>query len=143
MKKITIKNVKRFDKLKQENWTLEKGYGLECIGEEDMEASDGDHTFAELYEHRCVLFIALCKQRTEHNCNREKFHNVWRSELHSDGTSFKDWFILGMGKEKGKQISYHLPIKMWKETEFAETLEVAPEWDGHTSPDVLERIKKL
>ena len=39
----------------------------------------------------------------------------------SDGTVWKDWFILGVNKEKGEQITYHLPMGKWKETEFAET----------------------
>lgn len=109
----------------------------------DGDMSDGYHTFTELYEHRITLYIELCHQIATHNCNREKFHNIWRSKLHSDGTSFDGWFILGIGKEKGKQITYHLPLSKWEETNFAEDLEKAPEWDGHTPNDVIERIKKL
>jgi hypothetical protein len=102
---------------------------------ENLEVSDGYHTFDELYEHRIVLFIALCKA----------YHPpVWCSVFHSDGTQYGDWFILGIGKEKGKQITYHLPAKYWSEVcEFAEVLEKAPEFDGHTSQDVLERLKNL
>jgi len=70
--------------------------------------------------------------------------DIWCSTLHSDGSSFGDWFILGINKEKGKQITYHLPARFWHEVcEFAEVLERAPEWDGHTSEDVLERLKVL
>ena len=32
---------------------------------------------------------------------------------------------------------------MWGDTDFAEYLERAPEFDGHTAEDVLERIKYL
>ena len=39
-----------------------------------------------------------------------------------------------------KQITYHLPLSKWEETGFAETLEKAPEFDGHTPDDVLEII---
>ena len=31
----------------------------------------------------------------------------------------------------------------WEETNFAKTLDKAPEFDGHTPADVLERIKSL
>jgi len=112
--------------------------------EEDKgKISDCYHTFDELYEHRITLFIALCKQITyQPYCEDEKF-GVWKSKLHSDGTMFNDWFIMGIGKEKGKQITYHLPISKWKETEFAETLDKAPEWDCHSAEDVLKRIKRL
>lgn len=108
---------------------------------------DGFHTFDELYEHRMTLWIALCKKQEriilDHGVRRTV--DVWRSKKHSDGElAFGGtWFVLGIGKEKGKQVTYHLPIARWDETDFAETLEKAPEWDGHTSDDVLERIKNL
>lgn len=110
-------------------------------GDDEMEVSDGYHTFGELYEHRITLFIALCRALVSYG----EFQNpdVWRSKLHSDGTSFDDWFILGIGKEKGEQMTYHLPLSKWIETEFAETLEKAPEFDGHTPQNVLKRIKEL
>ena len=105
--------------------------------------SDGYHTFDELYDHRITLFIALCRTQAyienEFGCSRF----VWRSKTHHDGSSWDGWFIMGIGKEKGGQISYHLPLSRWDETDFSETLDKAPEWDGHTSADVLERIKAL
>jgi len=105
--------------------------------------SDGYHTFDELYEHRITLFIALCKQIYKPgNINTCPYH-VWRSELHADGSKFDGWFIMGIGTENGKQITYHLPIIRWAETDFANTLPNAPEFDGHTPKDVLERIKNL
>lgn len=108
--------------------------------------SDGYHTFGELYEHRITLFIAYCKilsnlfspERISGSKNI-----IWRSKLHSDGSEFKGWFMLGIYKEKGEQITYHLPISEWENTNFAETLDKAPEWDGHTSEDVLTRLKNL
>ena len=105
---------------------------------------DGYHTFGELYEHRIVLWIALCKilyDDPQYQTGQKA--DVWRSKLHSDGTSFDGWFIMGIGRNKGEQITYHLPISKWEETEFAETREKAPEFDGHTGDDVLERIKNL
>jgi len=111
---------------------------------ENIQISDGYHTFDELYEHRVILFIALCKMRTEHIIDSGKYANVWCSVFHSDGSKFDDWFILGIGKEKGKQITYHLPAHYWNEVcEFAEVLDKAPEWDKHTPEDVLKRIKEL
>lgn len=111
--------------------------------------SDGYHTIEELYDHRITLYIALCKARqdfTYHGDARNHMGDektVWRSELHSDGSSYDGWFILGMGRNKGGQITYHIPIERWDETDFAETLDKAPKWDKHTSADVLERIKTL
>lgn len=112
--------------------------------------SDGFHTFDELYEHRYRLFITVCRAAAgldaiaiEHRFERDLISEVWRSKMHADGTMFDGHFILGIGKEMGKQISYHLPLSFWPETEFAETLEYAPEFDGHTPADVLERLKTL
>jgi hypothetical protein len=97
--------------------------------------SDGYHTFGELYEHRITLFIALCR--------RLEKGRVWRSQAHSDGSVWEGWFVLGIDYEQGKQITYHLPMSKWEETDFADTLDKAPEYDGHTSEDVLQRIKRL
>lgn len=97
--------------------------------------SDGYHTFEELYKHRNLLFIRLSKKIREDNTT-----HVWRSIRQSDGVMDKDWFIMGINKDPGEQISYHLPISLWEKTMWAETLDKAPEYDGHTSEDVLTRL---
>lgn len=114
---------------------------------------DGYHTFTELYDHRITIYIALCKaawgmdlvSKNAHNIGMKNpvFFPVWRSQWHSDGSSMDGWFVLGIGKEKGEQITYHLPNSRWDEVSFAETLEKAPEFDGHTSDDVLKRLANL
>jgi len=111
--------------------------------EQTGKISDGYHTFDELYKHRIILYIALCRARG--NGDHSNDLDVWRSSKHSDGEfAFNgNWFVLGINKEAGKQITYHLPNSYWGECEFAETLEKAPEFDGHTSEDVLERLKNL
>lgn len=118
---------------------------------ENLEVSDGYHTFDELYEHRIALYIALCKNiqgfeyygDTRNHGDKFNHKKVWRSKLHHDGSSYDGWFIMGIGREEGSQISYHLPERGWLLTEFAETLEKAPKWDGHTSEQVIHRILKL
>jgi hypothetical protein len=100
--------------------------------------SDGYHTFAELYAHRIALFIALSRFAQEHSQ-----YIAWRSRLHADGTGYPGWFVAGIGLARGSQITYHLPEANWSDMEFAETLERAPEFDGHTSADVLERLKSF
>lgn len=105
---------------------------------ENLEVSDGFHTFDELYDHRIALYIAVFMLLRLHTNA-----HVWRSKLHCDGTSFEGWFILGIGEKKGEQITYHLPLERWDETAFAITFDHAPEWDGHTPEDVLNRIKNL
>ncbi len=105
--------------------------------------SDGYHTFDELYEHRITLYIALCKQIASYWDAECAPNPVWRSQKHSDGSNIEGWFVLGLYQDNNSQITYHLPNDRWDETEFAVSLEKAPDFDGHTSADVLERIKSL
>lgn len=102
--------------------------------------SDGYHTFNELYEHRHALFLALLKERYL----AWDYGDSWCSKLHSDGTEFEGWFIAGIGYNTGEQMSYHLPVSMFDQVrEWARELPRAPEWDGHTSQDVIKRLKEL
>lgn len=86
--------------------------------------SDGYHTFTELYEHRCTLFIALCLMQPE-KC-------AWKD--HYDG-----WPVLYLETPKG-QVSYHVPDRL--SGAFTPYIRQDQEykWDGHTSADVLERL---
>lgn len=104
----------------------------------DVTISDGFHTFEELYDHRITLFIALCKA-----LRQPYAPEIWRSKVNGDGGIWEGLFIMGIFKEPGKQITYHLPLSRWEETDFAETLDQAPDFDGHSSYDVLERLKQL
>ena len=148
MKTITVKSAKMVEYMRQN--PLGDELTVTIAGEEHMDASDGYHTFQELYDHRHALFIAFCKERNLVRILLKKEgtimngdSTVWRSKFHSDGSEYEGWFILGIGKETGSQISYHLPMSLWDDTDFAETLDNAPAWDGHTSADVLKRLKTL
>ena len=96
------------------------------------EVSDGHHTFNELYQHRHMLFIALM------HCYPEI---SWRAPEHADGSVYNEWFIAGMHLPTG-DISYHLPAWLWPMLDLSgiETMDKAPEWDGYTPNDVLERL---
>lgn len=95
--------------------------------------SDGYHTFNEIYDHRCVNFIAMCKLL----CLGP--HTPWVSRKDSEGKEMGEWFLLGIPAEEG-QISYHIPMKFWTLCKFADYLDKAPAFDGHTSEDVLNRL---
>jgi len=94
--------------------------------------SDGYHTFDELYEHRHALFIALILSNPTIS---------WRAINNADGTNYDGWFIAGMHLSSG-DISYHLPLNLWSELDTVKTSENAPDWDGHTSNDVVSRLNK-
>lgn len=95
----------------------------------DENTSDGYHTFKELYDHRIALFLVLM------GLNR---HRSWKSKHHDDGTSLDGWFIAGIDLPGGN-ITYHLPMKDWDYAQVRE-LPAAPEWDGHTPADVVDRL---
>lgn len=94
--------------------------------------SDGFHTFDELYDHRLGLFAALMLSNPEIS---------WISPLHDDGSRIKGWFIAGMNLPTGP-ITYHLPNQYLEHLNAGKIkyLNRAPEFDGHTSQDVLQRL---
>ena len=96
------------------------------------ELSDGYHTFDELYEHRHMLFIALMISGAGYS---------WRSRKHDDGTEMEGWFVAGIKLAGVGMITYHLPNRLWDLTGGSVALNRAPKWDGHTSDDVLERLR--
>jgi len=119
----------------------EDGYSVGAI-------SDGYHTFDELYEHRIELYIALCEQiiSSYYYSGGKNRTEIWISLKHSDGTEIPGWFLLGINKEPGTQITYHLPEKYLGRLAGKpqiQILDIAPPYDGHTSADVLERLRKL
>lgn len=93
--------------------------------------SDGYHTFDELYAHRMILFSVICNQ------NKDK---AWKSWLHSDGTMFDDYFIVGITTLEG-DFTYHYHKNDWDRFKVKE-LTNASEWDGHTSWDIV-RLNSL
>ncbi len=112
-----------------------------------IQVSDGYHTFRELYAHRFRLFIALCKmifkaQLSNLTLDKDRYL-IWRAKKHEDGTMYTGMFVMGISIIKGQQLSYHLPLTLWNDTWFARELQHAPHFDGHTSDDVLERLKNL
>ena len=117
--------------------TIKRGEYIKEIEVEDgTQVSDGYHTFDELYEHRFALWIALCRTL------QKGYDCTWRSKLHSDGTSYEGWFVLGCFFVPGSQMTYHLPLSRWEDCDFAPIVDRAY-FDGHTSADVLERLKRL
>lgn len=145
----TLTTIRAINATNVETKLIPDHVGLDIlISGKDVKVSDGYHTFEELYDHRITLFIALCGSISAMDVVSERMGmktriSTWRSKLHSDGSAYDGWFIMGIGKVPGQQISYHLPLSRWEETSFVETLEKAPEFDGHTPDDVLNRIKSL
>lgn len=122
------------------------GQLMKLVGLENFvdvgEVSDGFHTFNQLYEHRNLLFCFLLTLIYRENLSK---FQVWKALKHSDGTMFNsnngDWFIAGLSDETGsRQITYHMSkSRYWGLLDIPER-EFAPEYDGHSPDDVLERL---
>lgn len=115
--------------------------------------SDGFHTFKELYETRLALTALLFNLKEEYLQNKygmgiisredyDKF-KPYKSKKHSDGELCfgGGWFITGFLTELG-QVSFHYEMKDWDLFNIKE-VEQAPEWDGHTTQDVINRLKQI
>lgn len=97
------------------------------------DTSDGYHTFNELYHHRAVLFSVVVKA----------FPNkAWKAKKHHDGSMFEGMFIVGIETPDG-QATYHYDIDPYWDMLRCKEIEFAPEWDGHTPQQAIERIGKL
>ena len=107
---------------------------------DDIEVRDEYHSMHELYEHRMALNIALFNV-IEYVGEPGVPPFVMKSKLHHDGTMFEGYFIVMMITNLG-QVSYHYKLKHWDKFKIEE-VERTPEWDGHSSLDVLERLAKL
>ena len=97
------------------------------------ETSDGYHTFNELYHHRAVLFSVIVKAFPDH---------AWKSRKHHDGTMYDGMLIVGIETPDG-QATYHYDVDPYWDMFKCKDLEYAPEWDGHTPAQAIDRIGKL
>ena len=118
--------------------------------------SDGYHTFKELYEFRKIynatLFNEWGKQMKEYlkwesedfqilNLPKYDVHKSWR---HNDGELCfgGGWFIVVANLPSG-QISNHYQAQDWDLFDIPVYEKAKYPFDGHTSKDVIDRLKKL
>lgn len=99
----------------------------------DGNTSDGYHTFNELYHHRAVLFSVIVAKFAD---------RAWKSKLHADGTMYEGMFIVGIKTPDG-HATYHYDVEPYWHLFRCKEVDRAPEWDGHTPGQAIERIGKL
>lgn len=92
--------------------------------------SDGYHTFDELYEHRHALFLYILKSGIYHTAEARLNH-------------YAGWdLIMVYLVPTGEQISYHLPKRLRRFWKPLVSVGKQFQWDGHTSKQVVLRLKK-
>ena len=106
---------------------------ISFINDDKGEISDGYHTFNELYDHRAKLFSVICNMNPL---------IAWKSKKHSDGSMYDGMFIVGINTPEGPA-TYHYYIDKYWDLFKVKELDYAPEWDGHTSEDAINRILSL
>ena len=148
---ITIDTFKKWIELKEQALEMEKEQST--ITED---TSDGYHTFKELYEFRKIynatLFNEWGKQMEKNpkwvsednqpvNLPKYDVHKSWR---HNDGELCfgGGWFIVVANLPSG-QISNHYQAQDWDLFDIPVYEKAKYPFDGHTSKDVLDRLKKL
>ncbi len=104
----------------------------------DENASDGYHTFKELYQYRLLYNAALFNEWFHRNA-----FGVHKSERHSDGEPAfgGGWFVV-MAELPTGQISNHYELKDWGLFRIPNRVR-ADEWDGHTPADVTDRLLRF
>ena len=144
---------------KQENYVIEYSSIKkdQLVSEDEVvdigELSDGYHTYKELYEFRKVYNAALFNEWAENLETSSDFgqalfnvpkYNVHKSWRHSDGELCfgGGWFIVSAMLPTGL-ISNHYKAEDWDLFKIPEVEKALFEFDGHTSQDVLNRLKKL
>ena len=97
--------------------------------------SDTHHTFKDLYRRIAVLFGVLCSLKPEIS---------WKSRKHFDEENdpmFNGDFLVGINTPKGVA-AFHFKLQYWDLFSVPE-IERAPEYDGYSEEDVLERLLSL
>lgn len=99
------------------------------------EASDGYHTFTELYEYRMLYNAHAARGWLSAGIP------VVKSWHHSDGEECfgGGWFIVTAQLPTG-QVSNHYPAKDWELFDVP-CVDLAPEWDGHTPEQAADRLR--
>lgn len=115
--------------------------------------SDGYHTFDELYEFRKIYNAVLFNEWGQHSNGsigsdldtlikpKYDLHKSWK---HNDGELCfgGGWFIVVAILPSG-QISNHYEAKDWDLFKVPIVEKAKCEFDGHTSADVIVRLKSL
>lgn len=116
------------------------------LGAEKSKISDGYHTFEELYEFRKLYNAALFNQwgiiPGFYNGTWTLKHDVHKSWRHNDGELCfgGGWFVVVAILPDG-QITNHYEAKDWDLFKIPEFEKAKYPFDGHTSEDVLKRLR--
>ena len=124
----------------------------------DEFVSDGYHTFKDMYDIRLAYNVALFNTWGEITVSSENYpftgedrpsllpqYDVHKSWRHHDGQGCfgeeKKWFIVSAYLPGVGLISNHYKAEHWDLFKIPEVRKALYEFDGHTTKDVIERLK--
>lgn len=114
-------------------------YSISSIIDKLNSLNDDFHTIQELYEFR-LLFNALLFNKWY----EDDVFEVYKSKRHHDGElCFEGDFFIVIGLLPDGQISNHYPIEFWDFFKIPSYDKVKDVFDGHSSKDVLYRLKQV
>ena len=108
---------------------------LKKDGYDTKKISDTRHTFEMLYYQRMILFALVCQAYPD---------LAFKSKKHFDEVNnpmFNGDFIAGIKTPKGIT-TFHFKLEYWDLFQVKE-LDNAPEYDGYTVEEALERLTSL
>jgi hypothetical protein len=113
--------------------------GNPVYSREHATASDGYHTFDELYGYRMAYNALLFNEWAA-----QGKYDVHLSYRHADGAPCfgKDDYFVVVATTPYGQISNHYKSK-YRELFKVHEVDRADEWDGHTPQEALQRLLKL
>lgn len=113
-----------------------KSIDINPLINEISELTDEHHTMQELYDFRMAMHAHLAIM-----WHRLGLYPVVKSFRHHDGEACfgGGWFIVTAQLGSG-QVSNHYKEEYWSLFDIP-SVEFVPEWDGHSSEDVLNRLK--
>lgn len=97
---------------------------------------DSSHTFTDLYDHRNMLFLNLCKMYP--------YGDVWKTRHHETGKPEmpEGFFLVGVETPDGR-LSYHMKVEdHWEYTWWIQEIDESPAWDG-VKGGTISRLKKV
>ena len=106
--------------------------------DDDVEISDGHHTFEELYSYRLVYHAEAVKHWMSLGIE------VVISLRHSDGElCFGGGYFIVVAQLPAGQVSNHYKLDCIDYFRTVPYVEIPPKYDGHTPQEALKRIQQF
>lgn len=127
------------DKVKKDQYEVVDITRIDSLIDLLNDMNDDYHSMQELYDFRMIYNCLLFNQWYENSV-----FEVYKSKKHHDDEiCFDGDFFIVVANLPSGQITNHYLIKYWDYFKIPEYERMKDEFDGHTSQDVLKRLKEV